>query len=57
MSRRGIAAIKAKQQRQAEAKKLGAQIEQEQLSEMTAQLAEFKESLEAFAVKHKKEIS
>ena len=57
MSRRGIGAIKAKQAREAKAKELGAKIESEQLGEMTKQLAEFKESLEAFAVKHKKEIS
>ena len=38
-------------------KKLGAQIEQQQLQEMTKQLAEFKTCLEEFAVKHKKDIS
>ena len=57
MSKRGIAGIKAKQARQQAAKQLGAKIETEQLSEMTSQLAEFKESLEEFAVKHKKEIN
>ena len=57
MARRGIGAIKAAQARKAAAAQLGAEIETNQLQEMTSQLAEFKESLETFAVKHKKEIS
>ena len=38
-------------------KEAGAEIEKTQLAEMTKQIAEFKQHLETFAVKHKKDIS
>ena len=57
MSRRGIAGIKQRQAMAAKSKALGAEIENRQLTEMTGQLSEFKQSLEAFVVKHKAEIN
>ena len=53
MSRRGIAGIKQRQAMAAKKQELGHEIEKKQLEEMSSQLQEFKQSLEAFAVKHK----
>ena len=55
--RRGVAGLKAKKAMAEKKAALGREIEQQQLTDMTAQLAEFKASLEAFAVKHKQEIT
>ena len=57
MSRRGIAGIKQRQAMAAKKAQLGQEIEKQQLEEMTSQLAEFKASLETFAIKHKQEIT
>lgn len=57
MSRRGIAGIKQRQAMAAKKSELGQEIEKKQLEEMSGQLVEFKQSLEAFAVKHKQEIN
>ena len=53
----GVAAIKNKQQMQKQFNKVGGEIEKQQLEEMNKQVAEFKNNLETFAVKHKKEIN
>ena len=52
-----MAAVKQQQMQQQKAAQLGSQIEAQQLADMTSQLKEFKENLEQFALKHKKEIS
>lgn len=53
----GIAGLKQNQALQQKQKELGAEIEKAQLEEMNKQLVEFKQHLETFAVKYKKEIN
>ena len=53
----GVAAIRGREQMQKKFKDVGVELEKEQLTEMNKQLSEFKNHLETFAFKHKKEIN
>lgn len=53
----GIAGLKQNQALQQKQKELGAEIEKAQFNEMNKQMMDFKQHLETFAVKYKKEIT
>ena len=53
----GMAGVKNQQAVQAKLKEVGSELEKQQLEEMTKQVAEFRNHLENFAVKYKKEIN
>lgn len=57
MRRAGVGAIKNRSAVQAKFKDKGSELASEQLVEMTAQMAQFRTSLEDFAGKHKQDIS
>ena len=57
MRGRGIAGIKAQQEKAKRLKQMGAELESNLVSDLKAQFNEFKASLEAFAVKNKKQIN
>ena len=56
MRGRGIAGIKAQQEKAKRLKQMGAELESNLINDLKAQFNEFKASLEAFAVKNKKQI-
>ena len=53
----GVKGLKAAQAKQAKAEAMGQQMQENNLIQMKAQLEEFKQNLEEFALKHKKEIN